>query len=137
MAQKIFEPCGFLPENFLQKWRKNQTSVLDIWYSKVFSMPVRNKYYMIRQRFSKVWNFTFTTFLQNVINKKFPEYMVSIQKKLINIKICTGTPPLTRFFGPVENWLKGKPSYRRSILVLKLGNGTLSFLKSPFWANLC
>ena len=31
----------------------------------------------------------------------------------------TGTPPLTQFFGPGENRVKGKPRYRRSILVLK------------------
>ena len=30
-----------------------------------------------------------------------------------------GTPPLTRFFGPRKNRVKGKPRYRRSILVLK------------------
>ena len=44
----------------------------------------------------------------------------------------TGTPPLTRFFGPLKNCVKGKPCYRRSILVLKMGNGTFSFPKSPF-----
>ena len=31
----------------------------------------------------------------------------------------TGTPPLTRFFGPGKKRVKGKPRYRRSILVLK------------------
>ena len=31
----------------------------------------------------------------------------------------TGTPPLTRFFGPEKNRVKGKPRFRRSILVLK------------------
>ena len=35
----------------------------------------------------------------------------------------TGTPPLTRFFGPGINRVKGKPRYRRSILVLKSKNG--------------
>ena len=35
----------------------------------------------------------------------------------------TGTPPLTRFFGPGKNRVKGKPRYRRSILVLKPQNG--------------
>ena len=35
----------------------------------------------------------------------------------------TGTPPLTRFFGPGENCVKGKPRYRRSILVLKPKKG--------------
>ena len=33
--------------------------------------------------------------------------------------LSTGTPPLTRFFGPEKNRVKGKPCYRRSILVLK------------------
>ena len=37
---------------------------------------------------------------------------------------CTGTPPLTRFFGTQKNPVKGKPRYRRSILVLKHKNGT-------------
>jgi hypothetical protein len=37
--------------------------------------------------------------------------------------VSTGTPPLTRFFGPGKNRAKGKPRYRRSILVLKPQNG--------------
>ena len=37
--------------------------------------------------------------------------------------MSTGTPPLTRFFGHVKNRVKGKPRYRRSILVLKPHNG--------------
>ena len=47
-------------------------------------------------------------------------------------QVHTGTPPLTQFFGPVKNRVKGRPCYRRSILVLKLGNGTFSFPKSTF-----
>ena len=35
----------------------------------------------------------------------------------------TGTPPLMWFFGPGKNRVKGKPRYRRSILVLKPQNG--------------
>jgi hypothetical protein len=34
---------------------------------------------------------------------------------------CTGTPPLTRFFGPRENRGKGKPRYRRSTKTQKRG----------------
>jgi len=44
----------------------------------------------------------------------------------------TGTPPLTRFFGPGENLVKGKPRYRRSILVLKPQNGEFDNPKSTF-----
>ena len=45
---------------------------------------------------------------------------------------ATGTPPLTRFFGPVENRVKGKPRYMRSILVLKPKNGEYVSPKSTF-----
>ena len=44
----------------------------------------------------------------------------------------TGTPPLTRFFGPGKNRVKGKPRYRRSILVLKPQNGEFDNPKSTF-----
>ena len=44
----------------------------------------------------------------------------------------TGTPPLTRFFGPGKNRVKGKPRYRRSILVLKPKNGEFEGSKSTF-----
>ena len=44
----------------------------------------------------------------------------------------TGTPPLTRFFGPWKNRVKGKPRYRRSILVLKPQNGEYGSSKSTF-----
>ena len=47
-------------------------------------------------------------------------------------KISTGTPPLTRFFGPGKNRVKGKPRYRRSILVLKPPNGEYEGSKSTF-----
>ena len=45
---------------------------------------------------------------------------------------ATGTPPLTRFFRPGKNSVKGKPRYRRSILVLKLQNGEYESSKSIF-----
>ena len=47
-------------------------------------------------------------------------------------KLSTGTPPLTRFFGPGKNRVKGKPRYRRSILVLKPQNGEFETSKSTF-----
>ena len=48
-------------------------------------------------------------------------------------KSCsTGTPPLTRFFGPRKNRVKGKPRYRRSILVVKPQNGVYESSKSTF-----
>ena len=50
-----------------------------------------------------------------------------------NHGICgTDTPPLTRFFGPWKNRVKGKPRYRRSILVLKPQNGEFESSKSTF-----
>ena len=45
--------------------------------------------------------------------------------------VSTGTPPLTRFFGPGKNRAKGKPRYR-SILVLKPQNGEFEGSKSTF-----
>ena len=44
----------------------------------------------------------------------------------------TGTPPLTWFSGPRKNRVKGKPRYRRSILVLKPPNGEFKSSKSTF-----
>ena len=45
---------------------------------------------------------------------------------------CTGTPPLTRFFGPGKNRVRGKPRYRRSILVLKPQTGNMT-AQSPLF----
>ena len=42
-----------------------------------------------------------------------------------------------QIFGPGKNRVKGKPCYRRSILVLKWGNGTFELPKSIFWAKVC
>jgi hypothetical protein len=42
------------------------------------------------------------------------------------------SPPLTRFFGPGKNRVKGKPRYRRSILILKHQNGEFGNPKSTF-----
>ena len=47
-------------------------------------------------------------------------------------KTSTGTPPLTLFFGPGKNRVKGKLRYRRSILVLKPQNGEFTTSKSTF-----
>ena len=43
----------------------------------------------------------------------------------------TGTPPVTRFFGPWKNRVKEKLRYR-SILVLKPQNGEFEASKSTF-----
>ena len=51
---------------------------------------------------------------------------------VLKLQVHTGTPPLTRFFGPGENRVKGKPRYRRSILVLKPQNGEFETSKSTF-----
>ena len=44
----------------------------------------------------------------------------------------TGTPPLTRFFGTRKTRVKGKPRYRRNILVLTPQNGEFVSSKSTF-----
>ena len=44
----------------------------------------------------------------------------------------SGTPPLTLFFGPGKNRVKGKPHYRRSILVLKPQNEKFESSKFSF-----
>ena len=46
--------------------------------------------------------------------------------------VTTGTPPLMQLFGPWKNRVKGKPHYRRSILVLKPQNGEYISSKSTF-----
>ena len=50
----------------------------------------------------------------------------------VYVILNTGSPPLTRFFEPGKNRVKGKPRYRRSILVLKPKNGEYVSSKSPF-----
>ena len=57
--------------------------------------------------------------------------MVLVIKKLLS----TGSPPLTWFFGPGKNHVKGIPGDRRSTLVLKPWNREYESSKSPFWAN--
>ena len=52
---------------------------------------------------------------------------------MLAILFSTGTPPLTRFFGPGKNRVKGKLRYRRSILVLKPQNGDCEGSKSTFF----
>ena len=55
------------------------------------------------------------------------------EQKQVDLRYhSTGTPPLTRFFGPGKNRVKGKPRYRRSILVLKPQNGEFESSKSTF-----
>ena len=48
---------------------------------------------------------------------------LAIKSQVLHLRhldyIDTGTPSLTLFFGPGKNRVKGKPGYRRSILVLK------------------
>ena len=71
---------------------------------------------------------------------------LKVTQKFHTKKPYTGTPPLTWFFGPGKNRVKGKPRYRRSILVLKPQNREFEsskstflwifdILKSTFWAN--
>ena len=57
------------------------------------------------------------------------KYIIGKMLLLLN---NTGTPPLTQFFGPGKNRGKGKPRYRRSILVLKHKNGEFGSSKSTF-----
>ena len=53
------------------------------------------------------------------------------EQRFVNF-LDTGTPPLTQFFWPRKNRVKGKPRYRRSILVLKPQNGEFESSKSIF-----
>ena len=61
---------------------------------------------------------------------------LAIKSQVLHLRhldyIDTGTPPLTLFFGPGKNRVKGKPGYRRSILVLKLQNREYESSKSTF-----
>ena len=59
--------------------------------------------------------------------------LVKNTNKFLNLYIYdTGTPPLTRFFEPGKNRVKGKLRYSRSILVLKPQNGEFESSKSTF-----
>ena len=63
-----------------------------------------------------------------ICKKSFNHFIVRSLQKEQN----TGTPPLTRFFGTQKNHVKGKPHYRRNILVLKPQNGEFDGSKSTF-----
>ena len=56
------------------------------------------------------------------------------QTLVVNLPILpyTGTLPLTRFFGTQKSRAKGKPRYRRIILVLKPQDGEYESSKSTF-----
>jgi hypothetical protein len=72
---------------------------------------------------------------QNYFIYHYEKFLLIIFTITINGQLkepSTGTPPLTRFFGPGENRVKGKPRYRRSILVLKTKNGEFDNPKSTF-----
>ena len=60
----------------------------------------------------------------------FASSIFQVEQEIRNIQV--GTPPLTRFFGPRKNRVKGKPRYRRSIKVLKPQNGEFEASKSTF-----
>jgi hypothetical protein len=55
--------------------------------------------------------------LKNLDINNFEKKMFA--KKIKIASLITGTSPLTKFFGPDKNYVKGTPLYRRSILVLK------------------
>ena len=67
----------------------------------------------------------------HIMRKKSSQMAVRL-RNFFDRNNCTGTPPLTRFFGPRKNRVKGKPRYRRSILVLKPKNGEYKSSKSTF-----
>ena len=64
----------------------------------------------------------------------FPcSYVNLLTSKLLKSYLSsTGSPPLTWFLGPGKNQIKGKPRYRRSILVLKPQNEEYVGSKSTF-----
>ena len=66
------------------------------------------------------------------ISKANCQAMNSSKKRMNEFDITTGTPPTTRLFGPGKNHVKGKPRYRRSILVIKPQNGEFTGSKSTF-----
>ena len=76
------------------------------------------KYYQLENKCS-----IFKFFNSSIISQ---EYMID----------NTGSPPLTRFFGSEKICVKEKSCYRRSILVLKPGNGTFSNHNTMFRISL-
>ena len=75
----------------------------------------------------------------------YPKYYKALKEAALNSHLgrkdkvvsgrlaCTGTPPLTRFFGPRKNRVKGKPRYSWSILVLKPQNREYESSKSKIF----
>ena len=66
-----------------------------------------------------------------VVSYSFLHQFLSL-KHVEFVSKSTGTPPLTRFFGPWKNRVKEKACYRRSILVLKPKNREFESSKSTF-----
>ena len=86
-----------------------------------------------------LFNALLTCYTAHIVCRHF--YTVLCRVFLLSFIYCkyiivtTGTPPLTRFFGPGKNRVKGKPFYRRSILVLKPKNGEYESSKSTFFCK--
>ena len=57
--------------------------------------------------------------LESVGRLAITVYIRTVRNFLL-FSFSTGTPPLTRFFGPWKNCVKGKPRCRRSILILQV-----------------
>ena len=66
-----------------------------------------------------------------VVSYSFLHQFLSL-KHVEFVSKSTGTPPLTRFFGPWKNRVKGELRYKRSILVLKPQNVEFEDSKSTF-----
>ena len=96
-------------------WRTKAIQMFGMWFKFSKERRINKTHHVLSSRFYKL----------DIIENRF------IFNQL-NSKTSTGTPPLTRFFGPGKNRVKGKPRYRRSILVLKPQNGEFDNPKSTF-----
>ena len=100
----------------------NNQDIICIWHLRVsthFSFTVCQA----------IWNYAIDCRkLSDVIEVDHLNELEDILVYLLEV----GTPPLTRFFGTQKNRVKGKPRYRRSILVLEQENGTFLHSKSTF-----
>ena len=91
------------------------------------------RYYLHRGRiWPNYWNWTQKSVLIAAIIKQVICSLFFLSIFFLE-KLChTGTSFLTRVFGPDKNRVKGKPRYRRGILVLKPPNGEFKHWKSTF-----
>ena len=129
---------AFSPES---RWKNRSSKLLSSCYCTARTQPKNNHYFAARPSLDE---FQFHFVVAGTISNELLLWYLSIkcQRPIgrhytldwAKCWIChtTGTPPLTRFFGSRKNRVKGKPHYRRCILVLKPQNGEYWSLKSTF-----